>query len=188
MLGFVAGASDGQLARLAAVDVHDARALAWTQSTQTTGAPREALEGALNYTRVDAVVACGGATSPAALAELKQRGFRSVLNLRQASEPNANVEEEGRMVRDLGMTYLHIPFDGSKPTPQPIESFLAALDEPDHLPMYIHCGTANRVGAMWFVKRVLRDRWPFEKALTEAEAIGLTNPVLRTYMMEFVKK
>jgi uncharacterized protein (TIGR01244 family) len=156
------------------------------QSAPPPATSPETLDGALNYTRVDAVVACGGATSPEALAELKRRGFRSVLNLRQASEAGANVEEEGRVVRQLGMTYLHIPFDGSRPTAQPIERFLAAFDHSDHLPIYIHCGTANRVGAMWLVKRVLRDGWTTEKALAEAEGIGLSNAALRTFMLDYV--
>jgi uncharacterized protein (TIGR01244 family) len=136
---------------------------------------------------VEATVACGGATSPEALEELKRRGFRSVLNLREASEPNAHVEEEGTRARELGLRYLHIPFSGANPTVEPVDRFLAALDDPANLPVYIHCGTANRVGAMWYVKRVVRDGWPADKALAEAEAIGLRSPVLRAFAEHYVE-
>lgn len=148
---------------------------------------RETLEGAVNYTRVDAVVACGGATSPDALKELKARGFKAVLNLRQASEPEAKVEEEGQLVQSLGLTYLHVPFNGNEPTDAAADQFLAALDDQSQRPIYIHCGTANRVGAMWYIKRVLRDGWTPEKAMEEARAIGLKSPVLEEFAQNYVE-
>ena len=48
--------------------------------------------GITNYTKVDAVVACGGATETSALEGLKKDGFKTVINLREASESGANVD------------------------------------------------------------------------------------------------
>ena len=31
-------------------------------------------------------------------------------------------------------------------------------------PVFIHCGSANRVGAVWMIKRTLQDKWTAEKA------------------------
>lgn len=163
--------------------------LASVSVSAQTAAPgaREELPGAVNYTRVDAVVACGGATTPDALKELKARGFKAVLNLRQASEPEAKVEEEGALVRSLGLTYLHVPMNGSAPTDASADQFLAALDDASQRPIYIHCGTANRVGAMWYIKRVLRDGWDPDKAMAEAKGIGLKSPVLEEFAQNYVK-
>ena len=60
--------------------------------------------GVTNFTKVDAVVACGGATETAALDGLKADGFKSVVNLRVATEPGANVEEGKAKAQALGHT------------------------------------------------------------------------------------
>ena len=49
--------------------------------------------GVTNYTRVDATVACAGATPVQALAELKKNGFVSVINFRMPEEQGANIDE-----------------------------------------------------------------------------------------------
>ena len=56
-------------------------------------AQEEAPDGVVNYTRIDATVACAGATPPEAMAGLKQLGFVSVINFRTAGEQDAQVEE-----------------------------------------------------------------------------------------------
>jgi hypothetical protein len=40
---------------------------------------------------------------------------------------------------------------------------------------------------MWLVKRVVVDGWPIEKATAEAERVGLTNPRLKAYALEYLK-
>ena len=49
--------------------------------------------GVTNYTRVDATVACAGATPVQALPEIKKNGFASVINFRTAQEAGANIDE-----------------------------------------------------------------------------------------------
>ena len=46
---------------------------------------------------------------------------------------------------------------------------------------------ANRVGAVWMIKRTLQDKWTTEKALVEAEAIGLRSEGLKTFAAEYIK-
>lgn len=52
---------------------------------------KEAVPGIVNFARLETTVACGGATSAAALPEIKKMGFASVINLRQGSENGADV-------------------------------------------------------------------------------------------------
>ena len=51
-----------------------------TQDTSPSFQAEEGPEGVRNYTRVDATVACAGATPPEAMAELRNRGFTTVIN------------------------------------------------------------------------------------------------------------
>lgn len=145
------------------------------------------IQGIRNYSRVDATIGCGGATDPSAMAGLKRdEGFTSVINLRLANEEGANVEAGRAAAVAAGLKYIHLPFDAASPDPKVIDSFLAAVSDRANQPVYIHCGSANRVGAVWMIKRVLRDQWPTEKALTEAKAIGLTSAALTTFATNYI--
>jgi uncharacterized protein (TIGR01244 family) len=142
--------------------------------------------GITNYTKVDAVVACGGATDTAALEGLKNDGFKAIINLRQASENGANVEENRARATALGLKYIHIPFNGAAPENKTVDDFLATISDKANQPVYIHCASANRVGAVWLVKRVIQDGWPVEKATQEAKLIGLTNAALEKFALQYI--
>ena len=148
---------------------------------------KQDMPGIRNYSRVDATVACGGATDPSAMAALRKEGFASVINLRLASEEGADVEAGRAAALAAGLKYIHLPFNGASPDPTVVESFLAAVADRGNQPVFIHCGSANRVGAFWMIKRVLQDEWPVEKALGEAQAIGLRSQGLTTFATEYIK-
>ncbi len=142
--------------------------------------------GIVNFTKVDAVVACGGATETSALDGLAKDGFKSVINLRMASEANANIELNAAQARSLGLKYIHIPFNAAQPEPRVLEEFLAAIGNKANQPAYVHCGSANRVGAVWLVKRVLQDGWTVDKATEEAKLIGLRSEPLEKFALSYI--
>ena len=152
------------------------------------GAVKQTLPGATNVTRVDATVACGGATSVEAFPVLKKLGFTSIVNLRRESEPGADIPAAKTAAAGAGLRYIHIPVDGANPTGEAADAFLTAVTDPANQPVYIHCASANRVGAMWLIKRVVVDGWDLERATAEAEAIGLTNPQLKQFAQDYATK
>jgi uncharacterized protein (TIGR01244 family) len=149
---------------------------------------KETLTGATHVTRVDAALMCGGATSPDAFPELKKQGFASIINLRQANETGVDVPASQAAAQSAGLKYVHIPVNPSSPDPAAVDTFVRAVTDPANQPMYIHCGTANRVGALWLVKRVVVDGWDVERAVSEAEAIGLTSPALKKFAIDYAAK
>jgi uncharacterized protein (TIGR01244 family) len=142
--------------------------------------------GISNFTRVDAVVACGGATETAALDGLKKDGFKAVINLRQASERGANIEENRAHAEALGLKYIHIPFNGAAPETKTFDDFMAAVADRANQPVFIHCASANRVGAVWLAKRVLQDKWTVDKATEEARLIGLSAAPLEQFALKYI--
>lgn len=138
----------------------------------------------VNYTRVDATVACAGATPPEVMAELKTRGFVAIINFRTDGERGATVEAGKTAAEEVGLNYIHLPF--REPSAEVTESFLNAVADPANHPIYIHCGSANRVGAMWLIKRVKLDGWSLEEATAEAEAIGLRSKGLKKFALKYV--
>ena len=144
------------------------------------------MPGIRNFSRVDATVGCGGAVDPAAMAGLKKEGFVSVINLRQASEPGADVDAGRAAAQAAGLKYIHLPFNVAMPDSKVVDSFLSAVADKSNQPVFIHCGSANRVGGMWMIKRVLQDGWAMDKAKTEAEAIGLNNPQMAAFATDYI--
>ncbi len=143
--------------------------------------------GTSYYTRLDATVACGGATTADAMPGLKAEGFKTIVNLRLASEQGADIEASRRAAGAAGLKYVHLPFDSSHPTPALVDAFLAIVKNTANQPIYLHCGRANRASALWLVKRVMIDGWPLQRAITEAEYAGLSSPSLRAFVLDYLK-
>ena len=146
------------------------------------------MPGIRNYSRVDATVGCGGAVDPSAMSALKKEGYVSVINLRLANEPGADVDAGRAAAQAAGLKYIHLPFNAASPDPKVVSDFLGAVADKSNQPVFIHCGSANRVGAVWMIKRVLQDGWALERAQTEAEAIGLQNPQLLAFATGYIKE
>src|SRR5437667_113464 len=114
---------------------------AWPAAAQVT---KEEVPGVTNFARVETTVACGGAIKPEAIAELKQRGFKSIFDLQLPSERTANVEGEAAAARAAGITFVHVPFTPTAPDTTSVEKFLAEIQKPGNEPAFIHCGGGNR--------------------------------------------
>jgi len=142
--------------------------------------------GIVNFSKVDAVVACGGATDTSALEGLKADGFKTIINLRTAAEQGANLEQNAARAKELGLRYVSIPFSAQQPDPKAVDVFLGEIANKSNQPVYVHCGSASRVGSFWLVKRVLQDGWTVEKATEEAKAIGLRGEPLEKFALDYI--
>jgi uncharacterized protein (TIGR01244 family) len=148
---------------------------------------KETVPGVTNFARLETTVACGGATTAAAVPELKKMGFASIINLRVPTEQGANIDEEAAAAKDAGIKFFSIPFNTASPDPAVPEKFLQTLTTPGNEPAYIHCASGNRAAAMWMIKRIAIDHWDADKAGTEAAALGLTNPTLKQFALDYAQ-
>src|SRR5713226_6026745 len=74
--------------------------------------------GVTNFATLETTVACGGATTPEAVPELKKMGFKSIINLRLPTEAGANVDAEAAAAKTTGINFFNIPFSGQAPDPK----------------------------------------------------------------------
>ncbi|HUK34090.1 MAG TPA: sulfur transferase domain-containing protein [Vicinamibacterales bacterium] len=151
---------------------------------QNTTVTKETVPGITNFSKVETTVACAGATTPAALTEVKKMGYNSVINLRLPSEAGVQLEEEAAAAKAAGITYIHIPFNAQAPDPMVVDTFLKAVTDKANQPAFIHCASANRAAALWMVKRIAVDKWDVARASEEATALGLTSSTLKTFAIE----
>ena len=136
-----------------------------------------------NFLKLNDQVWTGGQPPLEVLAKLKAEGVKTVINLRPHGEHNGDAE--AAKAKELGLRYFNLPVIYNQPKPEDADAFLKLTDE--HLKdgrAFIHCAAAIRVGAFWMIRRVLRDGWEYERALEEANKIGLRN---RPHLVEFTR-
>jgi len=143
------------------------------------------VEGVTNFAKVESTIACGGATTPGGVAELKKLGYKSVINLRQANEAGADVDAEAAAAKAAGVNYFHLPVNGSAPDPAMVDKFIAAVGDQANQPVFVHCASGNRAAAFWMIKRLVVDHWDEEKASTEAAGLGLTSAPLKKFATDY---
>lgn len=160
------------------------------QATPAAQAPADSpLPAVKNFTRVDATLACGGALSGDAIASIKQAGFKSIVNLRAATEEGANVEAHKRAAEQAGLTYIWLPFVVASPDPAKVDAFLAAAVDPANQPMLLHCARGVRASMFWAIKRVMVDGWPVDKAMDELPALSRNVPApLKNFALDYLRQ
>lgn len=142
------------------------------------------LTGIPHFLKLTDQVWTGGQPWLEHLPKLKDAGIKVIINLRPHAEYQG--EREEAKVKELGMGYFNIPVDFRAPDELDADDFLKLTDEQlKNGPVFIHCAVATRVGAFWMIRRVLRDSWEFDKALEEANRIGLNN---NARMLEFARE
>lgn len=145
------------------------------------------VEGVTNFAQVETTVACAGAIKPGSVARIKSMGFTSIINLRLDSEKGADIDAEAAEAKAAGITFVHIPFNGSMPDPAVADRFLQTITQPGMQPAFIHCASGNRAAALWLIKRVLVDKWDNDRAVEEATQLGMTSPGLKTFALDYIQ-
>ena len=139
-----------------------------------------------NFVRLNADFCTGAQPRLEHLEKLKADGVKTILNLRPASEHRA-AEEEAK-AKELGLQYFNIPVVFGEPKEEQVAEFIKITDERKNFPMFIHCAAGIRVGAFWFIRRVLRDNWTLEAAEKEADQIGLReSPHWKEFALKYIE-
>ena len=146
------------------------------------------LTGIPQFLKLTDQIWTGGQPWPEHFPKLKDAGIKVIINLRPHAEYEGAREEA--KVKELGMSYFNIPVVFNSPDELDADDFLKLTDEQlKNGPVFIHCAVGTRVGAFWMIRRVLRDSWEFDKALEEANRIGLRNHArLTEFAKEYIEK
>ena len=82
-----------------------------------------------------------------------EAGFEAVINLALPTSDNA-LANEGSIVTDLGMSYVHIPVDFKAPTSRDFQLFCRVMEAFDEQSVFVHCAANKRVSAFVFLHRL----------------------------------
>jgi uncharacterized protein (TIGR01244 family) len=117
----------------------------------------------------------GGQPTEKALRELRAKGVSTVVNLRMPEEMARVGFDEAALVKELGMTYVHIPMRGTAANPygpKQLDAFVAALDASDGK-VLLHCTVAWRASHLWAAYLIRERHVPVEAALAQTRHINL---------------
>ena len=117
---------------------------------------------------------------------LKAEGIKTVIDLRLPTEIRGF--DEPKLVEEAGMSYVSIPFDSASLNDEVFDKIRALLNDKANHPVMVHCGGANRVGAVWMPFRVLDQDLGQEDALAEAKAVGLRDSAMEKAALDYIER
>jgi uncharacterized protein (TIGR01244 family) len=111
-----------------------------------------------------------GQPTPAQLVQARDAGAQHVINARGEGEMDA--WNEAQLVRSLGMQYHALPIANTNALDrEAVNRFDALLAQIGDQPAVLHCGSGNRIGALY----ALRAAWLQGASIEEAIGIGKTH-------------
>lgn len=118
--------------------------------------------------------------------QAKKGGVKTVINLRHADEIKEFDEKE--VVEALELNYVSLPWNGPEELTDDIFDQSRELLKTAEKPILLHCGSANRVGALWIPYRVLDGGITLEEATAEAKTVGLKSADYETKAIEYIAR
>lgn len=131
-------------------------------------------------------VATAGQPDAAAWSVLARAGFKSVVDLREPSEPRGH-DEVGEVAR-AGLRYLPLPVSHASLGDRQFDVLREFIRDPLNRPVLVHCQSANRVGALMLPYLVLDEHLPLEEAQRRAAEVGLRSPEYAALALEYIKR
>ncbi len=131
----------------------------------------------------------GAQPSKEELQRLADEGFKTVINLRTPGEEDQPLspDEEGDIVRRLGMDYFQMPVSTTDMKPEQVDDYYQRFD---HLarPVFGHCKSGKRSGAFYMMSEARRKGWTGQETLDKAEQLGFEcdKPELREFVKNYV--
>jgi tyrosine-protein phosphatase SIW14 len=142
-----------------------------------------------NFHRVNGSLFRGGQPKPGGFELLSRLGIKTVLNLRDDDDREAQEELEAEQA---GLRYFNVPLRRlGRPNDRDIEAILGVINNPENQPVFVHCAHgADRTGVVIAVYRIVNDGWTGDQARAEAKRYGLKPWQLRKkdYISDYYKK
>lgn len=135
---------------------------------QVGGAP-----GIARFAAVDLKLAGGSLPSTEGLDWLEEKGYRTLVDLRDASETDGTFIAEATR---RGFRYIALPIGVKAIDRDHLARFNFELALSDARPLYFFDRDGQRAGTLWYLRRITVDRTDTQVARREAEELGLSDP------------
>lgn len=144
------------------------------------------LAGISNFREYSDSFASSGQPNEMQLAALAAAGYERVVYIAWSDHLNS-LEHEDRLVRDLGMEYLHIPVAWDAPTASDFYLFAGAMQRAPQRRTLLHCQVNFRASAFSFLYRVIYDKVPIADAKADMNSVWTPNETWRALIFEVLE-
>ena len=140
-----------------------------------------------NYRQYSPYFSSSGQPSKKQLKAVANNGFERVIYLAFTDNKTA-IESEDRLVKELGMDYVHIPVDFDRPTIKDFEDFAAILNRDREVRTLLHCQINLRASTFSFLYRVIYGGIPMGDAKSDLDAIWQPDKVWYRFIVEVLRE
>lgn len=150
-------------------------------------APAEESGGITNFVEYSDRFASSGQPTAAQLTELEQQGYERVVYIAW-TDNESSLDGEDRLVKSLGMEYLHIPVEWTEPTASDFYLFAGAMQRAPEKKTLLHCQANYRASAFSFLYRVLYEDVPVAEAKRDLNEIWSPNETWRDFIFSVLEE
>lgn len=140
-----------------------------------------------NYRQYNPYFSSSGQPSAVQLKAVSEAGFKRVIYIAFSDNKTA-IDSEDRVVKSLGMDYLHIPVDFDRPTLADFEDFAAVMNRDPKIRTLLHCQINLRASTFSFLYRVIYTGVPLLDAKSDLDAIWQPDKVWYRFVVDVLKK
>lgn len=140
-----------------------------------------------NYVTYSEQFASSGQPTREQLEAFQKAGFERVIYIAYSDHDNSLAHED-RIVKSLGMEYVHIPVEWSAPTVDDFDMFAAVMRRVPHKKTLLHCQVNYRASAFSLLYRVLHEDVPIKQAKADMNAIWTPNETWREFIFAVLER
>ena len=142
-----------------------------SQPEPEPASPAGGAPGIAQFAAVDLKLAGGSVPSQAGLDWLAEKGYRTLVDLRESSEASPSFIAEAT---SRGLRYIALPVSLKTLGKTQLDRYNFELAAGDARPLYFFDSKGARAGALWYIRRITTERISSQIAHREAEDLGLT--------------
>ncbi len=145
------------------------------------------VEDITNFREYSATFSSAGQPSEKQLKLLKNEGFERIVYIAYSDHENS-LENEDRIVKKLGMEYVHIPVEWTEPTKSDFYMFAGALQQEPDKKTLLHCQVNYRASAFSFLYRVVYEDVPVKEAKADMNSVWALNETWRDLIFAILEE
>ena len=129
-----------------------------------------------------------GQPTATSLPLFRDRGVRTIINLRSDSEmAEVNFDEEA-LTEQLDMTYMSIPVSGDARSEATLPYLFDILTQKSDQPLLLHCATSRRAGYVWAIYQAVRQGQSLRDAIEYGRQAGMNSALLKARASAYIKR
>ena len=139
-----------------------------------------------NYLEYSPIFSSSGQVSKNDLNNLMEAGFQRVIYLAYNNQGKALLSED-RLVKDLGMQYIHIPVEWNNPRINDFQLFAAMMQQSSEIRTLLHCQVNYRASVFSFLYRVIYMGIDIKQAKSDMESIWIPDLIWKKFIFEVLE-